>query len=83
MLPKFLIADNAQVDPDKVYVLHTETPRFIVESGDEGIPSKPVIVWFDDQPESVELIGDLIAQADAFLEAELDYQEELLDEEED
>ncbi|MDC1106188.1 hypothetical protein OAT16_05745 [Prolixibacteraceae bacterium] len=82
MLPKFLVADNAQVDPDKVYVLHTESPRFLIESDDDGIPSNPVIHWFDEKPESVELIGDLVAQADAFLDAELDYQEELLDEEE-
>lgn len=81
MLPKFLIADNSQVDPDKVYVLHTESPRFLVESDEDGIPSKPVIHWFDEQPESVELVGDLIAQADAFLDAELDYQEDLLEDE--
>ena len=30
MLPKFLLADNSQVLPDKIFVVHNEQPRFIV-----------------------------------------------------
>ena len=32
MLPKFLLADNSQEMPDMLYVVHNETPRFIVGS---------------------------------------------------
>ena len=32
MLPKFLLADNSQEMPDMLYVVHNESPRFIVGS---------------------------------------------------
>lgn len=81
MLPKFLLADNSLETPDTIFVVHTETPRFIVESDIEDFWNNQVIHWIDGEP-SEEIAEQLIEEAEDFLEREFE-NEELLDEEED
>jgi Zn-finger protein len=83
MLPKFLLADNSQESPDTIYVVHTEEPKFIVESDIEDFWSNQEIHWLSEAPESQELIKSLLEEAENFLEDEFENQEELYDEEED
>ncbi len=80
MLPKFLLADNSQEAPDIIYVVHTEQPRFIVESDIEDFWENQVIHWIDDDPQNEELIAQLLEEAEDFLENEFDSQEDLYDE---
>lgn len=72
--PKFLIADNSEF-PDKIYILHTEFPRFLMDIETEELE------WFDeleDEPD-VELeteIASLLEQAYEFFDKEMDSYEE-------
>lgn len=81
MLPKFLLADNSQETPETIFVVHTESPRFIVESDVDDFSKNQLIHWIDEQPVSEELIEQLIGEAEDFLEAEFESQEDLYDEE--
>jgi Zn-finger protein len=83
MLPKFLLADNSQESPDTIYVVHTEEPKFIVESDIEDFWSNQEIHWISEAPESPELIKSLLEEAENFLEDEFENQEDLYDEEDD
>ncbi len=84
MLPKFLVADNSQDCPDTIYVIHTETPRFIVSSDVEAEEfDVKNIHWIDQKPNSEETIEALMQDAEDFLSAELDYQDILLGEDEE
>lgn len=81
MLPKFLIADNSQELPNTIFVIHTEAPRFIVESDIDDFSRDQVIHWIDEQPESEAVIEQLLEEAEDFLEAEFESQEDLYDDE--
>lgn len=83
MLPKFLMADNSQECPDTIYVVHTEEPKFIVESDIEDFWSNQKIHWLGDVPESEELINTLLEEAENFLDDEFENQDKLYGEEED
>jgi len=85
MLPKFLLADNSQVLPDKIFVIHNEQPRFIVGCDVEGFTIDQEIYWIDEEPASEELKSELLEQAEEFMDLELEYEEELylLENEED
>lgn len=82
MLPKFLLADNSQETPETIFVVHTETPRFIVESDIDDFWSNQVIHWIDGEPGDEELVTDLVEAAEEFLEKEFE-NEEFLDEDDD
>jgi hypothetical protein len=77
MLPKFLLADNSQVLPDTIFIIHTEQPRFIVGCDLEGFNVDQEIHWIDEEPDSNELKTELLEQAEEFMELELEYEEEL------
>ena len=77
MLPKFLLADNSQVLPDTIFIIHTESPKFIVGCDLEGFNVDQEIYWLDEDPESEELKSELLEQAEEFMELELEYEEEL------
>jgi len=79
MLPKFLLADNSQEAPDTIYVVHTEAPRFIVESDIEDFWENQAIHWIDDDPQNEDLISQLLEEAEDFLEDEFNSQEDLYD----
>jgi hypothetical protein len=81
MLPKFLLADNSQELPETIFVVHTESPRFIVESDVDDFYSNQIIHWIDDQPENETLIEQLLSEAEDFMEEEFNNQEDLYDEE--
>jgi hypothetical protein len=78
-IPKFLLADNSQVDPDRIYVVHTETPKFIVGFDVEDFDLDQEIMWIDTKPAFQDEIDDLLADAEEFLNDELDNQEELFE----
>ena len=83
MLPKFLLADNSQERPDSIYVVHNEYPRFIVESDIEDFSENQEIHWIDDEPDDKSVISELLAEAEEFLETELESQENYFDDGED
>ncbi len=83
MLPKFLLADNSQETPDTIFVVHTETPRFIVESDIDDFYSNQVVHWIDGEPGDEEMIADLMEAAEEFLEKEFENEEKLSEEDED
>lgn len=68
--PKFLIADNSEF-PDRLFILHTDFPRFLLDVETEDIE------WFDeleDDPD-VELeteIAELLELAYEFFDKEMD-----------
>ena len=77
--PKFLLADNSQDNPDRIYVVHTEEPKFIVGFDIEDFNIEQEIMWLDAQPNEDE-IADLLVIAEEFLTSELDNQEDIFDE---
>lgn len=83
MLPKFLLADNSQEMPDLIYVVHNEFPRFIVGSDIEDFSVNQEIHWIDDKPEDKDIIAQLLAEAEEFLEAELENQDSYFEDGED
>lgn len=83
MLPKFLLADNSQETPDTIFVVHTEEPKFIVESDIEDFWSNQEIHWLSEIPDSEDVINQLLEEAEEYLEAEFESQENLFEEEED
>ncbi len=83
MLPKFLLADNSQETPDTIFVVHTETPRFIVESDIDDFYANQEVHWIDGEPGDEEMIADLLEAAEEFLEKEFENEERLSDEDDD
>ncbi len=82
MLPKFLLADNSQEQPEYLYIVHTEPPRFIVGFDIEDFWSNQDITWIDEKPESEEIIEQKLDEANDFLEKEFENEENLDDDEE-
>ncbi len=82
MLPKFLLADNSQETPDTIFVVHTKTPRFIVEADLEDFWNNQVVHWIDGEPTD-EVAEELVQAAEEFLEKEFDNEEELADDDEE
>lgn len=83
MLPKFLLADNSQECPDTIFVVHTEEPKFIVESDIEDFWSNQHVHWLSEAPASEELIKALLEDAENFLEEEFENQDNLYAEDDD
>lgn len=83
MLPKFLLADNSQEMPDYIFVVHNQNPRFIVGSDIEDFSLNQEIHWIDDEPSDKDLINQLLEEAEAFLEAELENQDSYFEDGED
>lgn len=65
ILPKFLIADNEDF-PENTYVVHTESPRFILD-----VDSEEFEILDGSDKENPEL-NNLISQALEFYEEELE-----------
>jgi hypothetical protein len=83
MLPKFLLADNSQEMPDMLYVVHNESPRFIVGSDIEDFSVNQKIYWIDEECTDKDLVAQLLEEAEAFLEAELENQDSYFEDGED
>lgn len=76
MLPRFLLADNSIETPDTIFVVHTETPRFIVEADIEDFWNNQYVHWIDGEPTD-EVAEHLIEEAEEFLEREFENEEKL------
>jgi len=68
-IPKFLIADNSEV-PDKIFILHTDYPRFLIDIETEEVE------WYDalEEEQDVDLeseISTLIEEAFQFFDKEM------------
>jgi hypothetical protein len=83
MLPKFLLADNSQEMSDTIFVIHNESPRFIVESDIEDFWTNQEVHWIDEVPANEEFIEHLLGEAEDFLITELDNQDEYFEDGED
>jgi len=66
-----------------LYVVHNQTPRFIVGSDIEDFSVNQTIYWIDEKPKDKDLISQLLQEAEEFLEAELDNQDTYFEEGED
>ncbi|OSY88248.1 hypothetical protein WH52_05575 [Tenacibaculum holothuriorum] len=69
-LPKFLLADNSQ-QPEDIFVLHTEYPRFIINLKDDEIE------WFEDlsgenEQELANEMERLVEEAGSFYDKEME-----------
>ena len=73
-LPRFLIADNSEY-PENVYVVHTQSPRFLIDVDSEEVEI------LDGSTVEDEVLQDLVEQALGFYEKELDTYEEEEEEE--
>ena len=80
MLPKFLIADNSQDNPDFVDVVHTQKPRCIIQCDLDGFYSNQTIYWTDEEPIDESEMETLLEEAEDFYETEVENQEELYEE---
>lgn len=80
MLPKFLIADNSQEFPELVFVVHTQSPRCIVQGSINDFNDDQKIHWIDTPLVNNEEIEVLTKNAYDFFIAELENQEALYDE---
>lgn len=82
MLPRFLLADNSLETPDTIFVVHNESPRFIIEADIDDFGSNQFVHWIDPEPGDKDLVSKLIGEAEEFLEQEFE-NEEMLDSEEE
>ncbi len=82
MLPKFLLATNSQQRLGYLYVVHTETPRFILEGSEEDFENDKQVYWIDKPNLSQLEIDTLIAEAEYFIDDELDCEDNLDDDDE-
>ncbi|SHE40790.1 hypothetical protein SAMN05444274_101289 [Mariniphaga anaerophila] len=82
MLPRFLLADNSLETPETIFVVHTETPRFIIEADIDDFESNQIIHWIDGEPGDEDMIARLVDDAEEFLEKEFE-NEEFLDSDEE
>lgn len=68
--PKFLIADNSEF-PDKIYILHTDFPRFLLDIETEEIEFYDEIEEESDVDVEAE-IASLLEEAYQFFDKEMD-----------
>ncbi len=73
-LPKFLMGDNTD-NPEDIFVVHTEFPRFVINLKDDEIE------WFEDlkgedQNELENVTASLIEEASAFYDREMERYEQ-------
>jgi len=64
-LPKFLIADNSEF-PEKVFILHTEYPRFLLDVETDDVE------WFEDLSDEEEA-EDFDTEVANLIELALDF----------
>ncbi|RLZ08759.1 hypothetical protein [Faecalibacter macacae] len=64
-LPKFLIADNSDF-PDKIFILHTDYPRFLLDVETDEVE------WFEDLSDE-EDAEDFDTEVAALIELALDF----------
>lgn len=82
MLPRFLLADNFEL-PEKVFVVHTIKPRFIVECSVDDFNVDQKIYWIDKEPKSVDEIEKLLADSEEYFNDEFENIDGMFDESEE
>lgn len=83
MLPRFLIADNSQEAGGRLFVVHCEEPRFIMEGSDDDFTEDQEIHWIDEPIEDELELARVVSAVIEFVEAELTSQEDLYDDMDD
>lgn len=66
-----------------LYVVHNESPRFIVGSDIEDFYVNQQVYWIDEPPSDKAFIAQLLEEAEEFLEEELDNQDNYFEDGED
>lgn len=74
-IPKFLLGDNSQANPDDIFIIHTDFPRFIINLKDDEIELLDDLEGSDEEELSV-LVAQYIEEASAFYDAEMKAYEE-------
>ncbi len=69
-LPKFVLADNSD-NPEAIYIVHLEFPRFIIDLNEEDMEFLETIEEADEAEVEAQ-VEDLIAQAGEFYEREME-----------
>lgn len=68
-VPKFLMADNTD-NPNSVFIVHTEYPRFIIDIGTDEVEWLEEFSQEDEKELSI-LAEDLVEQAMSFYDREI------------
>ncbi len=74
-LPKFLIADNSDF-PDKIFIIHTEFPRFVLDVETDDVEFLEELEEEDDNEEFEQEVAELLEQALTFFDREMELYEE-------
>ena len=73
-VPKFLLADNSQNNPEDIFVIHTEFPRFII-----NLKNDEIEIWEEisneEKKELSENMAMYIEQASKFYDREMSHYE--------
>lgn len=69
-LPRFLLGDNTN-NPEDIFVIHTEFPRFIINLKDDEIELWDDLQGADEEELSVQ-VAQFIEEASAFYDAEME-----------
>jgi hypothetical protein len=79
-LPRFLVGDSTEA-PDEVFIIHTETPRFIINLDSDEVKwlddNLSELLGIEDEFELTSAISKLLSEADEFYQREIDRYEEL------
>lgn len=70
ILPKFLIGDNTDF-PDDIFIIHTEYPQFIINLVNDEVEWLEE-VKSDNETELTNEVNELIMQASAFYDREME-----------
>lgn len=77
-LPKFLIADNSEF-PDKIFILHTEYPRFILDIENEDLEFLEDLSEEEEEENFSKEVETLVEQAFVFFDREMDLYDDVAD----
>lgn len=77
-LPKFLIADNSEF-PDKIFILHTEYPRFILDIENEDLDFLEDLSEEEEDETFSKEVETLVEQAFVFFDREMDLYDDVAD----
>jgi hypothetical protein len=82
MLPKFLMADNFEV-PDKVYIVHNQYPKCVIECSIEDFNTDQEIHWIDPVLTNDKQLVEFLNEAEKYYLHEFEELEEYDDDYED
>lgn len=81
MLPKFLLATNVQERLGYIYIVHNQTPKFVIEGSEEDFDNDYKVYWIDEPNIDKAEQETLIAEAIYFLDEELALEDNFDDDE--